>query len=120
MGRGKGYKEITEKQKRAVLGALLAAEDHGVLPYGTYAKIGAKLGVPAATVARLWRAAETTRADGRISSPDVKCNKGHREGHLFYDREMLKEAILNIPLWKRSTVRCTLFCPSVRNFFAIN
>ena len=37
MGRGKGYKEITEKEKRAVLGALLAAEDHGVLPYGTYA-----------------------------------------------------------------------------------
>ena len=107
MGLSKGYKELTEKDKRAVLAACIAYREEGELPRGSYVKIGAKLGLPAQSVARLWRAAKSTREDltGAIHSPDVAIGKGHREGHLLYDREMLKEAILDIPLWKRSTVR---------------
>ena len=111
MGRGKGYNEMNEKQKRAVLGALVAAVDHGELPYGSFAKIGAKLGVPANSVARLWRAAKSTREDpnGRIHTPDVaskkKGNNGIKESRTIYSRQEVMQQIKEIPLWKRTTVR---------------
>ena len=46
---------MNEKMKRAVLGALLAMDEREGLPHGSFAKIGARLGVPASSVARLWR-----------------------------------------------------------------
>ena len=104
-----GYKELTEKQKRAVLGALISHVVDGKLQHGSYALVGKKLGVPAKSAARLWRASSTTRATGVIQSPEVvskkKGNDAYRKPKLVYDREMMKEEILTIPLWKRSTVR---------------
>ena len=96
MGLSKGYKELTEKDRRAALAACVAYREDGEIPRGSFVKIGTKLGLPAQSVARLWKSAESTRLDpsGTIHSPDVKISKGHREGHLLYDREMLKEAIL--------------------------
>ena len=109
MGRGKGYHEMNEKQKRAVLGALLSQANEGVLPHGSFAKIGAKLGVPAKSVARLWRAAASTRAAGKIQSPDViskkQGNHGIRDGQTIYSRQDVMQQIKDIPLWKRTTVR---------------
>ena len=109
MGRGSGYNEMNEKQKRAVLGALLSQADEGVLPHGCFAKIGAKLGIPAKSVARLWRAAVSTRAAGQIQSPDVKSKKesnlGIKDSQTVYNREDVMEQIKSIPLDKRSTVR---------------
>ena len=103
------YHELTEKQKRAVLGALLSMRENGVLPHGSQAKIARNLSVLRFAVGRLWRAAESSRLDpnGVIHSPDVSSkNKGNnREMKKVYDREQMKEAILAIPLWKRSTVR---------------
>ena len=109
MGRGKGYHEMDEKQKRAVLGALMAMVDEQGLPYGSYAKIGAKLGVPASSVARLWKSASTTRANGRIHTPDVaskkRANNGIKDSRTIYSRQEVMEQIKDIPLWKRTTVR---------------
>ena len=104
-----GYKELTEKQKRAVLGALISHVVDGKLQHGSYALVGKKLGVPAKSAARLWRAAATTRSTGAIHSPEViskkKGNEAYRKHKLVYDREQMREEILAIPLWKRSTVR---------------
>ena len=64
------------------------------------------MSVGAKSVARLWLAADTTRAAGKVSSPDCRMKKGApREYRKIYDREQMKETILAIPLWKRSTVR---------------
>ena len=101
----KGYKELTVKQKRAVLGACLAMRVEGDLPWGSYGKIAQNLSVSARSVSRLWKAAESTRAAGSIQTPDVQCNKGHSEVRKVYNRALMKEEILAIPLWKRSTVR---------------
>ena len=40
----KGYKELTEKDKRAILGALLVEQQNGGIPHGGLAKIARKLG----------------------------------------------------------------------------
>ena len=49
----KKYNELTEKQKRAVLGALLGARVGGDLPHGTMAKIARNLRVSRFAVGRL-------------------------------------------------------------------
>ena len=109
MGRGKGYHEMDEKMKRAVLGALLYEAVEDALPHGSFAKIGAKLGVPAPSVARLWRAAKSTRAAKAIQSPDVvskkRGNNGIKEARTIYFRKDVMQQIKEIPLWKRTTVR---------------
>ena len=121
------YHELTEKQKRAVLGALLSMRENGVLPHGSQAKIARNLRVSRFAVGRLWRAAESSRLDpnGVVHSPDVSSKKkgNNSEMKKVYDREQMKEAILAIPLWKRSTVRnlaavtnvryCTLIQPTL-------
>ena len=101
----RGYKELTEKQKRAVLGALLSMRENGHLPRGSYKKIARNLRVSARAVARLWSTAESTRATGIIATPEVKSNKGHKQPHVIYHREEVMEQIKDIPLWKRTTVR---------------
>ena len=105
----KGYRELTEKEKRAALGALLVLEKDGELPHGSFAQIGKKLALAPKSIARLWRAAASTRATRTIQSPKViskkKGNQAYRRPKLVYDRELMKEEILAIPLWKRSTVR---------------
>ena len=92
-----GYKELTEKQKRAVLGALISHVVDGKLQHGSYALVGKKLGVPAKSAARLWRAASTTRSTGAIHSPEViskkKGNEAYRKHKLVYDREQMREEI---------------------------
>lgn len=46
MGLSKGYKEMDEKKKRAVLGALLGCRGaDGSLPHGAYTKIARNLAV---------------------------------------------------------------------------
>ena len=106
MGKSKGYRELNEKDKRHCLGALLTMrDDHGELQRGAYTKIARNLGVEPRSVSRLWRAAESTRAAGKVQTPDCLSKKGHREPHLLYDREMMKEETLTIPHWKRSTVQ---------------
>ena len=89
------YKELTEKQKRHVLGALLAMREDGVLPRGSMAKIAKNLGVAPKSVSRLWRAAKTSREDpqGAIHTPDVSCKKGHRNQYVVYYREEVMEQI---------------------------
>ena len=108
MGRGKGYHEMNEKMKRAVLGALQCEAMEDALPHGSFAKIGAKLGVPAAA-ARLWRAAKSTRAAKAIQSPDVvskkRGNHSIKESQTIYSRQEVMQQIKDIPLWKRTTVR---------------
>ena len=105
----RGYKELTEKQKRAVLGACLLEAQNGEIRHGGFTKIARKLGVSARAVGRLWSNAKSTRATGIIQSPDVcskkKSNEAYRKPKLVYDREQMKQEILAIPLWKRSTVR---------------
>ena len=103
------YNELTEKQKRAVLGALLASRVNGALPYGEQAKIARNLAVSRFAVGRLWKSAKRSREDhnGTIYTPDV-CSKkkgNNRELKKVYDRQQMKEEILSIPLWKRTTVR---------------
>ena len=104
-----GYKELTEKQKRAALGALLVLEKDGQLPHGSFAQVGKKLALAPKSIGRLWRAAASTRASCTIQSPEViskkKGNEAYRKPKLVYDRELMKQEILSIPLWKRSTVR---------------
>ena len=103
----KAYKELTKKQKRAILGALLSHRVDGELPKGTMAKIARNLAVSRFAVGRLWKRAISTRADGKVHTPDV-CSKklgNNRDVHRLYDRELMKAEILAIPLWKRSTVR---------------
>ena len=102
----KGYRELTEKQKREILGACLAMRVNGDLPRGSFAKIARNMSVGAKSVARLWLAAESTRAAEKVASPDCRMKKAApREYRKIYDREQMKEAILAIPLWKRTTVR---------------
>ena len=106
MGKSKGYRELNEKDKRHCLGALLTMrDDHGELQRGAYTKIARNLGVEPRSVSRLWRLASTTRANGKVHTPDTLSRKGHREPHLVYDREQLRQETLTVPLWKRSTVR---------------
>ena len=64
--KARGYKELTEKDKRHCLGALLAMVENGDLPHGSFAKIGKKLALAPKSVARLWKTAESTRAATRI------------------------------------------------------
>ena len=100
---------MNEKQKRAVLGALLAMVEREGLPHGSFAKIGARLGVPASSVARLWRASKSSREAQQVLSPDVtskkKGNEQYKEPQTIYSREEVMEQIKDIPLDKRSTVR---------------
>ena len=103
------YQELNEKEKRAVLGACLAAAEEGEIPHGGMAKIARKLAVSRAAVSRLWRAAKSSRLAKTVLTPDVqskkKGNEAYRKHKLVYDREQMREEILAIPLWKRSTVR---------------
>ena len=71
----KAYSELLEKDKRAILGALLTRADNGVLPRGACAIVARKLGFPARRVSRLWGASKSTRANGAIQSPDVASKK---------------------------------------------
>ena len=105
--KGRGYKELTEKDKRAILGALLAAQVDGELPHGERAKIAKKLGFAPKSVGRLWTSAKITRAKGSVHTPEIISKKQgiSKEFRKIYDREQMKEAILAIPLWKRTTVR---------------
>ena len=77
----------------------------GVLPRGSYAKIGKNLALAPKSVARTWRLASTTRANGKVHTPDTLSKKGHSDIRKLYDREQMKEETLSIPHWKRSTVR---------------
>ena len=105
MGRSKGYRELTVKQKREILAALLGARVEGELPWGSYGKIARNLGVSARSVSRLWSTAESTRAKGTVQTPDTLSHKGHSDVRKLYDREQMKEETLSIAHWKRSTVR---------------
>lgn len=62
--KSKGYKELTEKDKRAVLSACLAMRVNGVLPRGSFVKIGKNLALAPKSIGRLWNASKTTRATG--------------------------------------------------------
>ena len=99
------YHELTEKQKRAVLGACLSHRVDGVLPRGSYAKIARNLLVSRRAVGRLWKSAHSTRANSVVATPEVKSNKGHHEPNVIYNREDVMQQIKEIPLWKRTTVR---------------
>ena len=102
----KGYRELTEKQKREILGACLAMRVNGDLPRGSFAKIARNMSVGAKSVARLWLAAKTTRAVGKVTSPDCRMKKAAPRDHRkIYDREVMMEETLAIPHWKRQTVR---------------
>ena len=68
-----GYKELTEKEKRAALGALLVLEKDGELPHGSFAQIGKKLALAPKSIARLWRVSVDTRnAKDPIARSDIK------------------------------------------------
>ena len=90
------YNELTEKQKRAVLGACLSHRVDGVLPRGSYATIARNLLVSRRAVGRLWKSAHSTRANGIVATPEVKSNKGHKEhrvwlSHMLVMNEILKD-----------------------------
>ena len=66
----KPYKELTEKQKRHVLGALLAMREDGVLPWGSMAKIAKNLSVAPKSVSRLSHGKRWSR----LSSYVIRCD----------------------------------------------
>ena len=103
----KAYTELKEKDKRAILGALLSRVDNGILPRGSCAFVARKLGFPARRVSRLWSSAKSTRANLVIATPEVSSKKlgNNKEIKKIYDRELLQEETLAIPHWKRQTVR---------------
>lgn len=102
---GKKTRELTDLERVGVVSMLLGMEADGKLPESSFIIVASKFKCSSSTVSRLWARAKFSRLGGEVDVGEI-ISKKHLTGRKKkWDDEAMQEAIKDIPLKNRRTVR---------------
>jgi hypothetical protein len=107
---GRMNRELTSDERKQIVSRLLTEAQNGgelgKFPRGTITAVAADFHVSSKTLRRVWARAQENYADPTVrqyqASPRKKRNCGRKKK---WDPEAIKEAIKDIPLFRRRTIR---------------
>jgi hypothetical protein len=98
------HRNLTKEERVLIINRLNYLHDGTKLPHGALQKVADEFFVGRWSVSRLWKRA---RANNLFSSPCVNSKKKRSGRHPKYNPVDISEAIANIPLSLRTTIRST-------------
>ena len=103
--KGKKERELTNNERVALMGMMLGMSQNGKLPKGAFTRLSEKFRCGARTVSRLWDSSPQSRETGMVVMKEVLSKKSERGRKTGWDRQALKEAVKEVPVMNRQTLR---------------
>ena len=112
----KKKRELTEKERERAVFMLKGMVKDGVLPRGSFTKVGKAFGARNDTIGILWRGVVHNEAQGLSNSPAIRSKRHFRGAKPIYDVNALAEALKEVPKKQRKTSRAAASALGVSTF----